>query len=150
MSELLNYLIFYALFAATIGFLFAMLFIGELRRWWMRTATVGAGLTALLMPLFVTAKILGYPDPWPPEGRYEVLGWEIVEADHAFFVLVKKPGNDVPHHYKLPFRLDTALKLQEAEQLGSIFRNISLVVTQGLSDEMPGAVFTFEKVFPDE
>ena len=55
MSELLNYLIFYALFAAPIGFLFAMLFIGELRRWWMRTATVGAGLTALLMPLFVTA-----------------------------------------------------------------------------------------------
>ena len=150
MAELLNYLILYSLFAATLGFLFVMLFIGELRRWWMRVATIAAGVFALGLPFFVTFKTLGYPNPWPSEGKYEVFGWQVNELDQAYFVMVAKEGENAPQHYKVPFKLNTALKFQEARENVGRFRRISLVISSGSQPDLPNTVFTFEKAFSGE
>ena len=150
MTELLNYLVFYSLFAATLGFLFVMLFIGELRRWWIRPITIAAGVFALGLPFYVTFKTLGYPDPWPPNGTYEVLGWEVNEVDQVFFVMVQKEGEDAPQHYKVPFKLDTALKFQEATENRGVFKRIMLVISPGVTPDLPDTLFTFERAFSGE
>jgi len=93
---------------------------------------------------------LGYPDPWPPNGTYEVLGWEVSEVDQVFFVMVQKEGEDAPQHYKVPFKLDTALKLQEATENRGVFKRISLVISPGLQPDLPDTVFTFERAFSGE
>ena len=88
MSELLVLIILYALHAAAVCFLFAMLFVNDLRQWWMRIATLALGLVALVLPLMLAHQTLGYPDPWPEPGRYNVYGWDVDEIDGALFLLV--------------------------------------------------------------
>ncbi len=150
MADLITFLLLYAMFAATLCLLFAMLFIHQTRRWWMRVAVVATGLVAVTLPFFLAPKTLGYPNPWPPEGRYALLGWEVDEADGAFYVFVQPEGETVPRHYRLPFDLATALELQKVAEERSIYKEMTVEIAEGPKRDEPRYAFTFERVFPDE
>ncbi len=150
MTDLITFLLLYAMFAATLCFLFAMLFIHDTRQWWMRGAVVAVGTVAVALPFFLAPKTLGFPSPWPPEGRYELLGWQIDEADDAFYVFVQPEGEAVPRHYRLPFDLATALELQKVAEERSIYKEMTLKIAAGPKRSEPRYDFTFERVFSDD
>lgn len=150
MTDLISFLLLYAMFAATLCFLFAMLFVHDMRQWWMRGAVVAVGLVAVALPFFLAPKTLGFPSPWPPAGRYELLGWHIDEADGAFYVFVQPEGDAVPRHYRLPFDLAVALELQKVTAERSIYKEMTLEIADGPKHDEPLYDFTFERVFPDE
>lgn len=114
MSELMVTIVLYAIYAATVAFLFAMLFIRDWRRWWLRLATVAVGAAAVVYPALTARTTLGYPDPWPEDGRYDMLGWQIDEPNRAIYMFLERPGVVEPLHYRVPFDLRTAIALQDA------------------------------------
>ena len=114
MSELMVTIVLYAIYAATVAFLFAMLFIRDWRRWWLRLATVAVGAAAVVYPVLTARTTLGYPDPWPEDGRYDMLGWQIDEPNRAIYMFLERPGVVEPLHYRVPFDLRTAIALQDA------------------------------------
>ena len=114
MSELMVTIVLYAIYAATVAFLFTMLFIRDWRRWWLRVATVAVGAAAVAYPALTARTTLGYPDPWPEDGRYDMLGWQIDEPGRAIYMFLERPGVVEPLHYRVPFDLKTAIALQDA------------------------------------
>ena len=150
MSELLVFIILFALHAAAISFVFAMLFIYDFRRWWLRAITVVFGLAALALPLKLATDTLGYPDPWPASGRYDVLGWDVDETGGALFLFVMPPDATAPHHLRLPFDLGLALKLQKAQEQIGIYKQITVDIFDETAEDGPGYALTIERVFPDD
>ncbi len=150
MSELLLFIVIYALYAATVCFLFVMLFIREFRRWWLRGATFAFGLIALGLPFWLANGTLGHPDPWPPPGRYDVLGWDVDEGGSAIYVFAMQPGGSEPYHLRVPFELGTALKLQEVAQETSIYKQITIDVRPESTEHGPNYAFNIERVFKIE
>lgn len=150
MSELLVFIILYALHAATVCFLFVMLFIHDLRRWWLRGATLVLGLGALALPLTMATKTLGYPDPWPGPGRYDVFGWDIDENGGALFLFVMEPDGRAPYHLRVPFDLGVALKLQKVSEEPSIYKQITVDIFPESTNHGPEYAFNIERVFPDD
>lgn len=114
-------IVLYALYAATVAFLFAMLFVRDWRRWRLRIATAAVGLAAAAYPVFVARTTLGYPDPWPEDGRYAMLGWRIDEPGRAIYMFLERPGQAEPLHYRVPFDLKSAIALQDAEMTPGAF-----------------------------
>jgi len=150
MSELLVFIILYALHAATVCFLFVMLFIHDFKRWWLRGATLVLGLASLALPLTLATKTLGYPDPWPGAGRYDVLGWEIDETGGALFLFVMQPEGTKPYHLRVPFDLGIALTLQEVSEEVSIYKQITVDIFDEATKHGPKYAFNIERVFPDD
>ena len=150
MSELLVYIIIFALYAATVAFLFVMLFIHDFRSWWLRGATAVLGLGALAMPALLARDTLGYPDPWPEPGRYELLGWDVDEGADALYLFVMRPGETAPYHLRVPFDLNAALALQKAADEIGTFKEMSVEVLPEGADAGPGYALTLEKVFGEE
>ncbi|MDP6516191.1 MAG: hypothetical protein QF926_06160 [Alphaproteobacteria bacterium] len=150
MSELLTYIVLFSLQAATICFLFAMLFVHASRKWWLRAVTVALGLASIALPIYTVSTTLGYPDPWPPSGQYEVRGWEIDENGDAFYLFVEKTGDPTPRHYKLPFDLETALELQKAREEVGTFEYIRLVVDEPVDDGPPQFDILMKKRFSED
>ena len=150
MSELLVFIILYALYAATVCFLFVMLFIRDFRRWWLRGATFVFGLVALGLPFGLATKTLGYPDPWPAPGRYDVLGWDVDESGGALYLFAMQPGASEPYHVRVPFKLGVALKLQEVAEEVSIYRQITVDIFPDSTDDGPNYAFNIERVFKEE
>ncbi len=147
MSELMVTIILYALYAATIAFLFAMLFIRDWRRWWLRVATVAVGAAAIAYPALTARQTLGYPDPTPEPGRYDMLGWQIDEPERAIYVFVERPGQVAPLHYRIPFDLKTAIDLQDAAMAMGSYKEKSLDIRR---DPQTGEIsyeITLEKRF---
>lgn len=149
MTEHLLLIVLYALYAATVCFLFVMLFIREFQRWWLRTATFAFGLAALALPLGLATSTLGYPDPWPPPGRYDVLGWDVDETRGVIYVFAMKPGNTEPYHLRVPFDLGTALKLQDVAQEISIYKQITVDILPESTEHGSDYAFQIERVFKD-
>jgi len=150
MTELLVYIVLYALYAATLCFLFVMLFIRDFRRWWLRAATAVFGLAALGLPFTLATRTLGYPDPWPVPGRYDVFGWDVEERSGAIFLFVQPAGAAVPYHMRVPFELGTALKLQSVAENPGIYKQITVDILAERSEAGPHYVFNIEKVFSDD
>ncbi len=147
MTELLLFIIIYALYAATVCFLFVMLFIREFRRWWLRGATLAFGLVALALPIGLAGNTLGYPDPWPEPGRYDVLGWDVDEVGEALYLFTMAPDGSEPYHLRVPFDLGTALKLQEVAQEISIYKQITIDIFPESTEHGPKYAFNIERVF---
>jgi hypothetical protein len=150
MSELLVFIVLYALHAATVCFLFVMLFIHDFRRWWLRAATLVLGLAALALPLTMATKTLGYPDPWPGPGRYDVLGWDVDETDDALFLFVMQLDGSEPYHLRVPFDLGVALKLQEAQEGIGTYKQITVDILPESTEYGPKYAFNIERVFSDD
>ena len=150
MSELLVFIILYALHAATVCFLFVMLFIHDARRWWLRAATLVLGLVALGVPLGMATKTLGYPDPWPGPGRYDVLGWDVDESGGALYLFVMAPDGSKPYHLRVPFDLGVALKLQKVAEERSIYKQITVDILPESNKYGPEYAFNIERVFKDD
>ncbi len=150
MSELLVFIILYALHAATVCFLFVMLFIHDFRRWWLRAATLVFGLAALALPLTMATKTLGYPDPWPGPGRYDVLGWDVDESGDALFLFVMQLDGSEPYHLRVPFDLGIALKLQEVQEQIGIYKQITVDILPESTEHGPKYAFNIERVFSDD
>ncbi len=147
MSALMVQIVLYALYAATIAFLFAMLFIRNWRRWWLRLATAAVGACAIAYPLFTARNTLGFPDPRPEPGRYHMLGWEIDEPERAIYMFLERPGQVEPLHYQIPFDLKSAIALQNAAMEIGTFKEKSITIW---NDPETGAVqyeITLEKRF---
>lgn len=147
MSELMVTIVLYALYAATVAFLFAMLFIRDWRRWWLRLATVAVGAAAIAYPAAVARTTLGFPDPWPEDGRYTLIGWQIDEPSRAIYVFLERPGEAEPLHYRIPFDLRSAIALQDAAMELSTFKEKSIDIRR---DPETGEVryeLTLEKRF---
>ncbi len=150
MSELLVFIIVYALHAATVCFLFVMLFVHDVRRWWLKAAALALGLGALILPLNLANKTLGYPDPWPLPGRYDVLGWDVDESGGALFLFVMRPDGSEPYHLRVPFELGIALKLQEVAEEVSIYKQITVDIFPETTEYGPKYAFNIERVFKDD
>ena len=150
MSELLTYIVLFSLQAATVCFLFALLFVQAPRKLWLRAITVGLGLASIALPIYTVSTTLGYPDPWPPAGLYEVRGWDIDEGGGAFYLFVEAPGDPIPRHYKLPFDLETALELQKAREEFGTFEYIRLVVADPVAGGSPEFDILMKKRFSED
>ena len=150
MSELLVFIILYALHAATVCFLFVMLFIHDFRRWWLRAGTLVLGLAAVGVPLAMATKTLGYPDPWPGAGRYDVLGWDVDESGGALYLFVMEPDGAKPYHLRVPFDLGVALKLQDVAENGSIYKQITVDISSETTEYGPEYAFNIERVFSED
>lgn len=150
MSELLVFIIVYAMHAATVCFLFVMLFVFDLRRWWIKGATLVLGLGALALPLSLATKTLGYPDPWPLPGRYDVHGWDVDENGGALFLFVIEEGGTKPYHMRVPFDLGVALKLQKVAEERSIYKQITVDIFPETTQHGPKYAFNIERVFADD
>lgn len=150
MSELLVFIILYALHAAAICFLFTMLFIHEARRWWLRGATLVLGLVALALPLKMATETLGYPDPWPAPGRYDVLGWDVDESGGALFLFVMRRDGSEPYHLRVPFDLGIALRLQKVEEQIGIYKQITVDISAESAEDGPSYALNIERVFSDD
>ena len=150
MSDLLVFIILFALQAAAISFLFAMLYIYDFKRWWLRAITVVFGLAALALPLKLATDTLGYPDPWPAPGQYDVLGWDVDETGGALFLFVMPPDTTAPHHLRLPFDLGLALKLQKAQEQIGIYKQITVDIFDETIEDGPRYALTIERVFSDD
>lgn len=141
MSDILQFIVLFAIHAATICFLFAMLFLYRPRRWGLRLVTVIIGVAALAMPYVFLSNTLGYPDPWPPPGVYDVLGWDIDESRQEIYLFVAQEDDPTPRHYQVPFSLKAALTLQEAQETLSIFEKLSVRIEPGATPEAPAYQF---------
>jgi hypothetical protein len=141
MSDILQFIVLFALHAATVCFLFAMLFLHRPRRWALRLLTIAVGMAALAMPYVFLSNTLGYPDPWPRSGVYDVLGWDIDESRQEIYLFVARKDDPTPRHYQVPFSLDAALTLQEAQETLTIFQKLSVRIEPGGTTETPAYRF---------
>ena len=141
MSDILQFIVLFAIHAATLCFLFAMLFLHRPRRWGLRLVTVAVGVAALAMPYVFLSNTLGYPDPWPRSGVYDVLGWDIDESRQEIYLFVAQEDNPTPRHVQVPFHLQAALALQEAQETLTIFQKLSVRIEPGRTPETPAYHF---------
>ena len=137
MSEILKFIVLFAIHAATVCFLFAMLFLHRPQRWGLRLLTVVIGIAALAMPYLFLSNTLGYPDPWPRGGVYDVLGWDIDESRQEIYLFVAEGDDAVPRQYQVPFNLEAALTLQETQESLTIFEKLSVRIEPGGTPEKP-------------
>lgn len=149
MSDLVTLIIGYSIYAATLAFLFAILFVYDFRRWSLRLATAAVGIAAVLAPAFLATRTLGYPTPWPPAGRYDLIGWEVSEADKVIYLFVAGAGDPVPRHFQVPFVFEDAVTLQQAQNAFGTFKTMAVDIVDGLDGGPPRYTLIFEKVFPD-
>lgn len=140
-------IVLYALYAATVAFLFAMLFVRDWRRWWLRLATAAVGAAAVAYPVLTARTTLGYPDPWPEDGRYYMLGWQIDEPERAIYMFLERPGEVEPLHYRIPFDLRTAVALQDAAAAPSTFKEKSIDIRRNPETGEVDYEITLEKRF---
>lgn len=150
MSEVMTAIVLYALYAATLAFLFAMLFVRDWRRWHLRLATAALGAVAAAYPVFVARTTLGYPDPWPEDGRYEMLGWQIDEPGRAIYMFLVNPDGPDPLHYRAPFDLKSAIALQEAATQTGIYKERAVIIGRDAETGEVGYELVFVKRFPDD
>ena len=141
MSDILKFIVLFAVHAATVCFLFAMLFLHRPRRWGLRLVTVAVGVAALAMPYVFLSNTLGYPDPWPRSGVYDVLGWDIDESRQEIYLFVAPEGDPTPRHYQVPFNLKAALTLQEAQETLTIFQKLSVRIEPDAASGTPAYHF---------
>lgn len=141
MSDILQFIVLFAIHAATVCFLFAMLFLHRPRRWGLRLLTVAVGVAALAMPYVFLSNTLGYPDPWPRSGVYDVLGWDIDESRQEIYLFVAQEDDPTPRHVQVPFHLQAALTLQEAQETLTIFQKLSVRIEPGRTPETPAYHF---------
>lgn len=144
MEEILQHIVLLGVHAAAICALFAVLFINSPIRWPMRTLTVALGLVAMALPVYSLYDTLGFPDPWPKPGNYDVIGWKFDEARRAIYAFVKRPEERRPRLYKVDFDLKTALDLQEAREHPEHLARIGMRVTPK-QEGPPEVAFEFEK-----
>ena len=144
MEEILKYIIIIGVHAAAVCAIFAILFINAPVRWPLRVVTVVLGGVAVAMPFLTMFNTLGYPDPWPEPGEYEVLGWKFDESRRAIYTFVRPPHEQRPRLYKVDFKLDTALALQDAREHPEHLARIDLIIT-GKAEGPPDVAFEFEK-----
>ena len=141
MSDILQFIVLFAIHAATVCFLFAMLLLYRPRQWGLRLVTVLIGVVALAMPYVFLSNTLGYPDPWPGNGVYDVLGWDIDESRQEIYLFVAQEEDSTPRHYQVPFNLEAALTLQEAQETLTIFEKLSVRIEPGATPDMPAYHF---------
>ena len=141
MSDILQFIVLFAIHAATVCFLFTMLFLHRPRQWGLRLVTVIIGVVALAMPYVFLSNTLGYPDPWPGSGVYDVLGWDIDESRQEIYLFVAQEDDSTPRHYQVPFSLKAALTLQEAQETLTIFEKLSVRIEPGATPDMPAYHF---------
>ena len=128
MEEIIKYIVLFAIHAAAVCALFAILFVNVAHRWPMRTLTIALGAVAIALPVYSMYGTLGHPDPWPEPGHYEVVGWKFDEARRSIYVFVKPDGETRPRHYKVRFDLQTALDLQTARANAGHVKRIGMTV----------------------
>lgn len=141
MSDILQFIVLFAIHAATVCFLFGMLFLYRPRRWGLRLVTIAVGVAALAMPYVFLSNTLGYPDPWPQSGVYDVLGWDIDESRREIYLFVSQEDDPTPRHVQVPFNLEAALTLQEARETLTIFQVLSVRVESAGTPETPAYRF---------
>ena len=149
MSDVLQFIVLFAVHAATVCFLFAMLFLHRPRRWALRVLTVAVGVAALAMPYVFLSNTLGYPDPWPRDGVYDVLGWDVDESRREIYLFVTRDGDPTPRHYQVPFSLDAALTLQAAPETLTIFEQLAVEIEAGAEAAPPGYRFVVRNLNDD-
>ena len=149
MSDVLQFIVLFAVHAATVCFLFAMLFLHRPRRWALRVLTVAVGAAALAMPYVFLSNTLGYPDPWPRDGVYDVLGWDVDESRREIYLFVTRDGDSTPRHYQVPFSLDAALTLQAAPETLTIFEQLAVEIEAGAEAAPPGYRFVVRNLNDD-
>jgi hypothetical protein len=150
MEDLLSYMLAYGVYAATVGLLFVLLFIEEPRGRRMRLAVAALGLLAFALPALLLSESLGYPDPWPDNGKFRLLGWQVEEGDQAIYLFVDEDKAAPPRQLRVPFLRDPALALQKAEQNIGIFSSMTVEVAEGPRRAEPLYELRFVKVFGDE
>jgi hypothetical protein len=128
MNEVLQSIMLFAIHAAILALLFALLFLQAPRRWWLRAVTLVFGATALIMPYLFLPATLGYPNPWPDSGIYDVLGWKIDEAGGQLYILLSDEHDPVPQHYALPFELQTVLTLEQLRAGLNVYDKLSIEI----------------------
>ena len=114
MEEVLKYIVLFAIHAAAVTALFAVLLVNAHIGWIMRSVTVALGAVAMGLPVYAVYDTLGHPNPWPEPGRYTVRAWKFDEPRRVIYVFVQEGEATRPYHYSVPFNLKTALALQEA------------------------------------
>jgi len=124
MAEIVKQILLYGLNAATLTLLFALLFVHVPRGWWMRGITLALGAAAVGSTAYFIPANLGYPDPNPGAGEYDLIGFNLDERANAMYVFVAAPGDPVPRHYKLPFDLRAALALQKIREELTVYQDI--------------------------
>ena len=149
MSDVLQFIVLFAVHAATVCFLFAMLFLHRPRRWALRVLTVAIGVAALAMPYVFLSNTLGYPDPWPRGGVYDVLGWDVDESRREIYLFVTRDGDPTPRHYQVPFSLDAALTLQAVPETLTIFEQLAVEIEAGAEAAPPGYRFVVRNLNDD-
>ena len=141
MSDILKFIVLFAIHAATVCFLFGILFLHRPRRWGLRLVTVAVGVAALAMPYVFLSNTLGYPDPWPHSGVYDVLGWDVDESRQEIYLFVAQEDDPTPRHFQVPFTLEAALTLQEVPETLTIFQVLSVRIDPGGTPETPAYHF---------
>ena len=150
MAELTSQLTIYGLYAATVGLLFVLLFIHELRGRLVRLGVLAIGALALGLPIWLTGISLGHPDLWPDDGKFRLLGWQVAEADQAIFVFVDQSDDEPPRLLRVPFSRAAALQLQNAAEHFGTYREMSIAIAEGSRPSEPAYTLTFKKVFGDD
>ena len=150
MDELISYLTIYALYAATLGLLFVMLFIHEPRSVLQRGVALVTGALALVVPIWLMIQSLGYPDPWPDGDKHQLLGWHVDEADKSIFVFVEQGEGRPPRQLRVPFARDHALELQKAAEHLGTYKEMSIEIATGENRSEPHYELNFVKVFDDD
>jgi len=99
--------------------------------------TIAVGVAALALPYVFLSNTLGYPDPWPRSGVYDVLGWDIDESRQEIYLFVSQKNDPTPRHVQVPFNLQAALTLQEAQETLTIFQTLSVRIEAAGTPQMP-------------
>ncbi len=138
MSDILQFIMVNALHAAALCFLFAMLFLHSPQRRGLRLFTVLIGVAAMVLPSLLVPRTLGYPDPWPQNGVYDVLGWAANESQGDIYLFVEQTSEPIPRHVKVPFDLDVALALEKVHVDLSVREKLSVQIQMGPGLPTPG------------
>ena len=150
MADLISHLTIYGLYAATLALLFVLLFVHEPRGRLVRLGVLAIGALALGLPIWLTGTSLGYPDRWPDDGKFRLLGWHVSEGDQAIFVFVDQSEDEPPRLLRVPFSREAALKLQNAAAHFGTYREMSIAIAEGSRPSEPTYTLTFKKVFGDD
>lgn len=144
MSEVMTQIVLASLSTALVCVLVTFLVIDLPRRLWLHGLALGLGVLAVAIPAWTLTATLGAPDPWPPAGRYEVLGWKTDERQRAIYVFAAARGQRVPHHYRVPFTRELALDLQRVREQPGTVAGIGMRVRPG-AGARPEVRFSFTR-----
>ena len=81
---------------------------------WLKPLAAAAGAVALWLPLLSQLQTLGAPNPYPPDGDYQVISSKLNEAHDTLYIFAEAMGADpTPRIYQIPFDLDKYERLTQ-------------------------------------